>query len=201
MANTAPPQQHAAARPGHSKLLRTIAIVLLALIILVALVVLIIWLVIKPKRLVYTIEDGSIHNFNLTNDHLDANFYFAIRAYNPNKKVKIYNDKVEVSVFYNDQKVAFNSVSPFSQPHQNVTRIKVGLLARNASLDQEDSKDLRLEKSSGEIEFEVKVKSRIRYRVGKWKSSRRTMKVTCKGVMLHTSSHKGFDRNYCNVDL
>ncbi|XP_074349134.1 uncharacterized protein At1g08160-like [Apium graveolens] len=201
MANTAPPPQHAAARPGHSKLLRTIAIVLLALIILVALVVLIIWLVIKPKRLVYTIEDGSIHNYNLTNDHLDANFYFTIRAYNPNKKVKIYNDKVEVSVFYNDQKVASNSVGPFFQPHQDVTRLKVGLLARNATLNQEDSKDIRLEKSSGEIEFEVKVRSRIRYRVGKWKSSRRTMKVTCKGVMLHTSSHKGFDRNYCDVDL
>lgn len=201
MANTAPPPQRTTAGPRPSKLLRTIAIVLLALIILVALAVLIIWLVVKPKRLVYTIEDGSIKGFNLTNDHLDANFYFAIRAYNPNKKVKIYNDKVEVSVYYNDQKVAFNSVSPFFQPHQNVTRLGVSLLARNASLNHEDSKDLRLEKSSGEIEFEVKVKSRIRYRVGKWKSSHRTMKVTCKGVMLHTSSSKGFDRNYCDVDL
>lgn len=199
MANTPITTQHA--RPGYSKLLRTIAIVILALIIIVALAVLIIWLVIKPKRLVYTIEDGSIHGFNLTNDHLDANFYFAIRAYNPNKKVKIYNDKVEVSVFYNDQKVAFNSVSPFFQPHQNVTRLGVSLLARNAALHQEDSKDLRVEKSSGQIEFEVKVKSRIRYRVGKWKSSRRTMKVTCKGVMLYTSSSKRFDRNYCDVDL
>ncbi|KAK1373549.1 Late embryogenesis abundant protein [Heracleum sosnowskyi] len=199
MANTPITTQHA--RPGHSKLLRTIAIVILALIILVALAVLIIWLVIKPKRPVYTIEDGSIHGLNLTNDHLDANFYFAIRAYNPNKKVKIYNDKVEVSVLYNDIKVAYNSVSPFFQPHQNVTRLGVSLLARNAALHQEDSKDLILEKSSGQIEFEVKVKSRIRYRVGKWKSSRRTMKVTCKGVMLHTSSSKRFDRNYCDVDL
>ena len=71
MAN--PPSQ----QPRLSKILRYIAIVLLVLIVLVGLAVLITWLIIKPRRFVYTIEEGSIKNYNLTKNHLNATFEFA----------------------------------------------------------------------------------------------------------------------------
>lgn len=199
MANPAPPP--GAAKPRHSVLVRTIAMVLLALIVLVGVAVLIIWLAVRPKRLVYTIEDGSIHGFNLTNNHLNATFNLVIRSYNPNSKVSIYYDKVEVLVSYDDQNVAFNTVAPFFQPRRNVTHLGVKLVAQDVALYGAVAKDLGLEKSSGEVELDVRVKAKIRFKVGVWKSRHRTMRILCSPTLVHFSSSKSFDRTYCDIDL
>ncbi|PSR89913.1 Late embryogenesis abundant protein, LEA-14 protein [Actinidia chinensis var. chinensis] len=197
MANPQPPRSLTQAM-----LVRTIAIVLLALIILVGLSVLIIWLAVRPKRLVYTVEEGSIHGFNLTqNNHLNATFNFVIRAYNPNTKISIYYDKVEAYVFYYDETVAFTTVDPFFQPRRNVTHLGLNLMARDAALEGAAAKDLRLKKSSGEVELDIRVKAKIRFKVGVWKSRHRTLRILCSPTMVHFSSSKGFKRTYCDVDL
>ncbi|KAA8544145.1 hypothetical protein F0562_022219 [Nyssa sinensis] len=162
MAAPAAPAARPAGRPRHSKLVRRIALVLLSLIVLVGIAVLIIWLAVKPKRFVYTIEDGSIHGFSLNNNHLNASFDFVLRAHNPNRRVSLYYDKMEVTVSYNDQTMAFNTVSPFFQRHRNVTRLGVKLMAQDVSLYGSVSKKLRLDKSSGEVELDVRVKAKIR---------------------------------------
>lgn len=194
------PQPQLAARSRHSKLLRLIAIIILALIVLVGLVVLIIWLVVKPKGLAYDIEDGSIHGFGLSNNHLNATFHFVLRAYNPNRKVSIYYDSMEVSVAYDDQTMASNGVQPFFQRHRNVTRLEVQLVAQSLLLSGPVSKDLHLDRSSGKVELEVRVKARIRFKVGIWKSKHRTLRVFCLPE-VHFSSHKDFERTKCEIDL
>ncbi|KAJ9699339.1 hypothetical protein PVL29_008103 [Vitis rotundifolia] len=197
MAPPAPQSQLAARR---SKLLRLIAIIILALIVLVGLVVLIIWLVVKPKGLAYDIENGSIHGFSLSDNHLNATFDFVLRAYNPNRKVAIYYDSMQVSVAYDDQTVASNGVQPFFQRHRNVTRLEVQLVAQSLLLSGPVSKDLQRERSSGKVELEVRVKARIRFKVGTWKSKHRTLRVFCLPV-VHFSSHKDFGRTKCEIDL
>ncbi|KAF7823324.1 late embryogenesis abundant protein [Senna tora] len=158
-------QAQAAPTPRRRGLLRYIAMVILALIVLVGIAVLIIWLVLKPKRLEYTLEDASIHNFNLTDaNHLYANFDFTIRAYNPNTRVSIYYDSVEMSVVYEDQTLATSAVSPFFQGHRNVTRLHPRLAAQTVALYGPVKKDLGLERASGDIELDLWVKARIRFK-------------------------------------
>lgn len=188
-------------RPRHSTLLRGIAITLLALIVLVGLAVLITWLVVRPKRIEYIVEDGSIHNFNLTNNHLNATFNFAIRSYNPNSRVSIYYDSIEASVQYEDQTLAFNVVDPFFQPHGNVTRLDVKLTAQYVPLSGSKSKDISHERSSGGIEIIVLLKARIRFRVGAWKSKDRTLIIWCPHVLVRYSRSNNFARTYCDTEL
>lgn len=201
MANPATqPQQ--AARPGHpNHLLRLIGIVMLALVVLVGIAVLITWLVIKPKALVYTVEDGSVRNFNLTHDHLNATFDFAIRSYNPNSRISVYYDTFDVSVEYDDQIIAFNMVDPFLQPHRNVTRLEVKVTAQNVTLLRSISRNLRLEKASGEIELTLLLNARVRFKVGRWKSQDRSLRISCSHVLMHFSRFKNFERIYCDVEL
>lgn len=183
-------------------LLRCIGITILVLLLLVGLAVLITWLVLKPKQPEYTLEDASIHNFNLTDaDHLYANFDFTIRAHNPNSRVSLYYDTVEVSVGYEGQVLAINGVQPFFQPHKNVTRLQVRLTSQTVALYGSVPKDLRLERRSGDIELDVLLKARIRFKVGLWKSDDRTMRVLCSPVLVHFSKSKGFERVYCDVEL
>ncbi|XP_028756890.1 uncharacterized protein At1g08160-like [Neltuma alba] len=195
-------QDQAAARPRRPGLLRYIAVAILALIVLAGIVVLIIWLVVKPKRFMYSVEDASIHNFNLTDaNHLYANFDFNIRAYNPNSRVSIYYDTMEVAVVYEDQTLATNAVQPFIQRHRNVTNLKVSLTAKTVALYGSLPKDLKLERSSGDIELDVWIKARIRFKVGLWKSNDRTMKIFCSPVLVHFSKSKNFERTLCGVEL
>ncbi|XP_028808161.1 uncharacterized protein At1g08160-like [Neltuma alba] len=185
-----------------SGLLRCIAIGILALIILLGLAVLITWLVLKPKGLVYTVENASIHNFNLTDaNHLYANFDLTIRSYNPNHRVSFYYDSVEISVKYEDQTLATNRVQPFFQPHKNVTRLQARLTSQTVALYGSVPKDLRQERRSGDIELDVLMKARIRFKVGLWKSEDRTMRIFCSPVLVHFSESKGFERVYCDVEL
>ncbi|TKY71602.1 Late embryogenesis abundant protein, LEA-14 [Spatholobus suberectus] len=189
-------------KPKRSNLLRFIAMLILALIILVGIAVLILWLVLKPKRLEYSVEDAAIHNFNLTDaSHLYANFDVTLRAYNPNSRVSIYYDTVEVSVRYEDQTLATNAVQPFFQSHKNVTRLHVGLTAQTVALYESVPKDLRLERSSGDIELDVLMRARIRFKVGAWRSKHRVLRIFCSPVLAYFSKAKSFERAPCEVEL
>lgn len=198
--STAPASRPSQAPKSRPKPIRLIVIVLLALIVLLGLVVLITWLVVKPKRLIYTIEEGSIQNFNLINNHLSANFDFVIRSYNPNKRVSIYYDSIDATVNYNDQMLAFSRIDPFYQRRRNVTRFDLKFTAHSTALSTSASKNLMLEKSSGKIQLDVWLKARIRFKVGAWKSRHRTLRISCTPV-LELSRPKNLKRTYCYAGL
>ncbi|XP_022732002.1 uncharacterized protein At1g08160-like [Durio zibethinus] len=195
--NTAPATQQ---QRRHFNLVRNVATCLLALFVLVGLAVLIAWLVIRPKRFVYTLENGSVQNFNLTDNHLNATFDFVLKAYNPNSRVSLYYDYMETTVTYEAQTVAFNTIDPFFQPHRNVSRVEAKLVALNLALSPSTFKDLRIEKSSGEIEVDVHYKSRIRLKVGIWKSNHRILRIVCPSVIVHLSWYRHFDKIPCEIE-
>ncbi|OVA19478.1 Late embryogenesis abundant protein [Macleaya cordata] len=189
--------------PGQQRrprLLRCVAITMLTIIALVGLAVLISWLAVRPRRLVYTVEDGKVKDFDLRNNHLNGTFIFILRAYNPNNKVSLYYDSIEVVVSYDDQTIAFDVVEPFYQPSSNVTRFEVKPTARSVPLLGSVSRDLKSEKSSGEMELDIKVKAWIRFKLGIWKSSHYNLRVLCSPVVVHLNSSKTFERTYCDVD-
>lgn len=197
----APPPPTQPQPTARSRLVRLIAIILLALIVLVGLAVLITWLAVRPRHLQYSIEDRSVHGFGLSHNHLNASFNFILRAHNPNTRVSIYYDKIEAVVTYKDQTVAFNTVAPFHQPRKNVTHLGVSLVAKDVGLFGDVGRQIRREKGTGQIEVEVNVKARIRFKVGVWKSSRRTLRIECEPVLVRLSSSNGFERTPCDVDL
>lgn len=104
-------------------------------------------------------------------------------------------------MLYEDQTLATTAVQPFFQPHMNVTRLPVQVAARTVALYGSVPKDLRVEKESGDIELEMWVRARIRFKVGLWKSRDRTMRIFCSPVLVHFSRSKGFERTLCDVEL
>ncbi|KAF3952245.1 hypothetical protein ACB098_08G110400 [Castanea mollissima] len=194
-------------QPRHSKLLRYIVIVLLVLIILVGLAVLITWLVIKPRRIVYTVEEASIKHYNLTKNHLNATFEFSIAAANPSSKISIYYDSIKASVkimkYYESSKttIASEVVDPFFQPHRNVTTLDLKLVAQNMPLSGSDYKDIGHARTSGKIELKVSLDARVRFKVGMLKSRKRTLHIRCYPLIVSFSRPKNFDPRNCTSEL
>lgn len=74
-------------------------------------------------------------------------------------------------------------------------------MAKDVGLFGDVGRQIRREKGTGQIEVEVNVKARIRFKVGVWKSSRRTLRIECEPVLVRLSSSNGFERTPCDVDL
>ncbi|KAK9126556.1 hypothetical protein Scep_015402 [Stephania cephalantha] len=201
-----PPRYHPTeGRPERRspRLMTGIAITALTLVALVGLVVLLTWLSIRPKGLNYTIEEAQVHGLNASQTHLNASFDLVFKAYNPNHRISVYYDSIEVSVLYSDQQtLAFDVVEPFYQPSRNVTRLESKPVARTVPLLSSVSRDLKYEKSSGEIGgLVVRVKARIRFKLGSWRSSHYVLRALCFPIVLHLDSSKAFERVGCDADI
>ncbi|RWV87703.1 hypothetical protein GW17_00050275 [Ensete ventricosum] len=186
-------------RPG---ILTCIVFTGLGFIVLVGLVVLIFWLVVRPKPLEYTVDDARVYGFNLTASHaLNATFDLTLRSYNRNHRVSLYYDFMEVTVWYDDQMVAFTEVAPFYQRRRNVTTLDVSAVATSTPLLGSVEKSLKHDRSSGQVGLEVRVRARVRLKVGVVKTKHYTLRVYCAPVLVSFSGTPKFDRVYCDVDI
>lgn len=147
------------------------------------------------------VDSGSIQHLELTNTQLNASFKFGVRAYNPNKRVSVYYDSISATVGFGDQDLAFGVVKPFYQPTKDVTRMYVELAAQNIPLHNSVSKDLLLEKSAGEMDLDLWIKARIRFKVGAWKSTHRTLRIRCSPVIVYLSKPYPFKNTTCFSQL
>ncbi|KMT07907.1 hypothetical protein BVRB_6g146030 [Beta vulgaris subsp. vulgaris] len=176
------------------------AIVCLALIVIVGLAILITWLAIKPKKIQYSVDEGWIRDYNLTNGHLTSTFNFVLRTYNPNHKASIYYDKMDVTVYYRGQNVAYDKVEPFHQPKQNVTRIMFQNTAKDVTLQSDSVKYLKNERNGGQVDLDIKIKAKIRFKVGLLKTRHYKVKILCSPVVVNFSDDKRFQKVDCDVD-
>ncbi|GLT81741.1 hypothetical protein SLE2022_001760 [Rubroshorea leprosula] len=196
MAQTTPQQQRKPFNRGFCFL------VLISIIVVLGLVVLFTWLALRPKKPVYSIESGSLSDFNLNDIHLNSTFYFTIRTHNPNHRVSIYYDAVNSSVTHHNQSIAFSTIPRFFHRRRNVTDLTPKFVARDVALSHANAADLKQENRTGQVELEVHVTARIRFKAGVFKSRHRTLKVLCVPVMVPTTnSSPHFSPVTCETDL
>lgn len=104
---------------------------------------------------------------------------------------------------YDNQMIALTEASPFFQPHRNTTRLDIETVANSTQLQDQVAKDLKHDKSTGNIGLEVRVRARIRFKVGVVKSKHYKLRVYCTPVNVGFSpnSATSFDRVYCDVEI
>ncbi|GAB2274690.1 hypothetical protein Dimus_009460 [Dionaea muscipula] len=195
------PQRRRSPPPNESIRLRPILIALLSLITVVGLIILITWLALRPKKLVHSIEEAFISGFNLTNDHLDSTFNLAISVANINARVSVYHDTMEVGVSYGGQTVAYQQLEPFFQHHKNVTRLNAKPTSKHVALPKNTASDLSHNHEAGEVSVDVRIKSRIRFKVGVIKSRHHTLTANCSGVLINFFSPDKFKTVKCKVKV
>ncbi|EXB88715.1 hypothetical protein L484_015404 [Morus notabilis] len=85
------------------------------------------WLIFLPQELKFTATDASLAQFNLStadNSTLSYDLVLNITIRNPNKRVSMYFDRVQVATNYRKKRfatVTLNSTTPFYQGHKNTT--------------------------------------------------------------------------------
>ncbi|XP_030483834.2 NDR1/HIN1-like protein 1 [Cannabis sativa] len=179
-----------------------LATFILVLIVLSGVTVLIIWPVLNPKRLVFTVEDTSFQYFQISNDNLNASFNFTVQSQNPNSRIAIYYDSIHFKVIYQDQALGVGVMGPLFQPKDEKTRFYLNTTTNNRpiGLPRWASNDLKVQqKKYGKIKVDLEIYGKIRFKVGVWKSSHRTLIVFCPSVWIDFYEVKSFHKSNCNV--
>ncbi|KAA8518500.1 hypothetical protein F0562_015974 [Nyssa sinensis] len=84
--------------------------------------ILIIWAILQPRKPRFVLQDATIFAFNVSSpNYLTSNIQITIYSRNPNDKIGIYYDKLDVYGSYRNQQITYyTSIPPTYQGHKDV---------------------------------------------------------------------------------
>lgn len=96
---------------------------ILTFIVIVLLVVFIIWAVLRPTKPRFILQDATIYAFNLTAPNiLTATLQVTISSRNPNNRIGVYYERLDVYASYHNQQITLPTRLPFAyQGHKDIT--------------------------------------------------------------------------------
>jgi hypothetical protein len=192
-------------RARQMAVLRCLIAALVVTILLAGFVVLIIWLVVQPKPIDYTITRASVRHFNVTpGATVNATFYLTLAADNPNRRVSMRYDLVEFRVLYGDSaQLAVADLPAFRQPRRNETRLDVRAVARSVPVSAQALRELEHDRAAGEVAVDVRMRARVRFKVGGVWSRHYALQALCSPVVigLTPASARSFRSVPCDVAI
>ncbi|XP_010912560.1 NDR1/HIN1-like protein 12 [Elaeis guineensis] len=179
---------------------------ILAFIILNLLIILIIWLALRPTKPKFYLQDASVYAFNVSSPDnlLSTTIRVTISTRNPNARVGIYYDRVDVFTSYKYQQITpATAIPPFYQGQNDVDLWSPFLYAVCVPVAPHLAEAIAQDQSSGFLLVHVKIEGRIRWKMGFWVSGHHDLFVTCP-AFLSRESGKGIkfqQISTCSVDV
>ncbi|KAF7804236.1 NDR1/HIN1-like protein 10 [Senna tora] len=181
---------------------------LLALIVIVGIAILVFWLVVRPQGFKYHVSDAKLTQFEYDNNTLRYDLVLNFTARNPNKKLNIYYDRVEGRASYEDNWFSSTDVITHLNSFRQYTKRSDPMSAHFAGqhvmvLDQQDLDKFNSDKARGAFDIDLKLKFRIRFRLGDFITGDYKPTVKCDlNIPLATSNNAtGFQSTQCDVDF
>ncbi|CAI9774213.1 unnamed protein product [Fraxinus pennsylvanica] len=173
----------------HKKFFFSFSTFLLAILSLVFLV----WLILHPKKPQFSLKDVNIYQLNLSDSNLiNSTVRLTLSSNNPNKKVGIYYDVLQVYASYKSQIITQEtSLPPFYQGNEETNLLSAALdgyqIPVAPSFGYEVGRDQRI----GKFVLTLKVIGRLRWKVGTWVSGRYRFNVNCIAILPFNSIPSG----------
>ncbi|MQM22943.1 hypothetical protein Taro_056002 [Colocasia esculenta] len=180
-----PPRNHSKSRHYCCCLFTTTLKLLIGAAILLGVLALVLWLVLRPNNINVHVNTASLTLFNLTapgsaNNELAFDISTVVAVRNPNRKVGVYYDWLEVGVYYQDQRFSWATVAAFYQGHKNTTTLRNSYVGRVALyLNSAGVQDFEQQRRAGTFDVTLRLRGRARFGVGSIKTPRRDMKANC----------------------
>ncbi|GMY25362.1 Protein YLS9 [Fagus crenata] len=178
---------------------------IISLVVIVGLAILIFWLIFRPNKVNFYVNEASLTQFNFTeNNNLQYNLALNITVRNPNKKIGIYYDKIEARAYYEDQRFDTKLLTPFYQGHKTTSELNPVFQGQKVVLlGTDELSEFNTEKSAGVYNIDVKLYLRIRFKVGKLKTWKMKPKIECdlKVPFGSNGNSAGFEKTKCDIDF
>ncbi|KAL2506962.1 Late embryogenesis abundant (LEA) hydroxyproline-rich glycoprotein family [Forsythia ovata] len=171
--------------------LRRIFAFVIGLIIIFGTITFIVWLVLRPQVPEFRVDSFSVSNFTVGNNSLVSfTSEVSLTARNPNKKMRLDYDHIEAVVFYKSESLADTTIPPFSQDTKSETSIKANFAAAGSYVDNRVVGGINGDRSkNGNVEFNLRMLSRVKFEAKAWRMRRRFLKVFCGDLVVGIPSN------------
>ncbi|XP_015898848.1 NDR1/HIN1-like protein 1 [Ziziphus jujuba] len=154
---------------------------LLIFFLIVLVTVLIIWAILQPSKPRFILQDVTVYTFNASIPNLlTSNFQVTISSRNPNDKIGVYYDRLDVYTTYRNQQITYRTaIPPTYQGHKEVNVWSPFVYGTNVPVAPYNSQALQQDKSTGTVFINIKIDGRVRWKVGTFISGRYHFYVRC----------------------
>lgn len=183
-------------------LLSCLCIIFIALVVLAGIAVLVFWLVVRPTKMKVHVTDAQLTEFNLTDNNLRYNLALNFTIRNPNKKLGIYQDRIEGRAYFEDARFASHELRNLGLLRKKTTNnLNMAFQGQPAVfLDAEEIAEFNRQKTAGVFDIDVKFYFRIRWKLGDFITGKYKPKAKCElRVPLGTTNGGTFRTTKCDV--
>ncbi|KAK9043044.1 hypothetical protein V6N11_071395, partial [Hibiscus sabdariffa] len=177
------------------QLVKRISIAVVGLLTVCAIVILLVWAILHPSKPRFLLQDVTIYGFNLTAPNmLTSNLQITLASRNPNNRIGIYYQKLDVFASYHNQQITLPTLLPRTyQGHRDIT-IWSPFLYGNAVpvapfLEAALTGDMN---GGGLVMLDIKVFGKVKWKVGSWISGRYQINVRCPAYISFSDQIKSF---------
>ncbi|CAA0824325.1 Late embryogenesis abundant (LEA) hydroxyproline-rich glycoprotein family [Striga hermonthica] len=171
--------------------LRRIFAFLIGLVVIFGAVTFIVWLVLRPQLPEFRVDAFSISNFTLGNDsRISFTSEIRLTARNPNKKMTLAYEHIEAVIFYRSESLSETVVPPFWQDTKNETSLTANFAAAGSFVSRTVADEINGDRlGSGNVDFNLRMLSRVRFEAKAWSTQRRFLKVFCGDLIVGVPSN------------
>ncbi|KAG7551480.1 Late embryogenesis abundant protein LEA_2 subgroup [Arabidopsis thaliana x Arabidopsis arenosa] len=166
---------------------------LLGLIVAVAFVVFLVWAILHPHGPRFVLQDVTINDFNISQPNfLSSNLQVTLSSRNPNDKIGIFYDRLDIYATYRNQEVTVARLLPSTyQGHLEATVWSPFLIGSNVPVAPYLSPALNEDLIAGMVLLNIKIDGWVRWKVGSWISGGYHLHVNCPAFITVTGKLVG----------
>lgn len=156
----------------------------------IGLTICITFLILRPTKPTFTLHNAAIMNLNLDEKLptlLTTTLQVMLFSRNPNHRVGIFYDELNVYAVYKDQQITMPTVKPASdyQGTRDMTVWSPYLYGVKIPIDPHLAAELGSEEMSGFLNLRVKIDGKLRWKVGRWRSGHYHINVDCPALFRY----------------
>lgn len=160
----------------------------------ILLIVLITWAILHPRKPRFVLHDATVYAFNVSSDPglLTSTFQVTLASNNPNDKIGIYYDRLDVYATYRDQQITLSTRIPsLYEGHKDIDVWSPLIYGNSVPIAPYNSLALREDQSNGHVMVLIKINGRLRWKVGAFTSGGYHVHVTCPAYINFGSQSAG----------
>ncbi|XVE96309.1 hypothetical protein REPUB_Repub02eG0210200 [Reevesia pubescens] len=178
---------------GRRKFFRRVIACILVFLLIVLITILIIWAILRPSKPRFILQDTTVYAFNTSiSNFLTSNFQVTVSSRNPNDRIGIYYDRLDIYATYRDQQITLRTaIPPTYQGHKEINVWSPFLYGNMVPIAPYFSVALGSEQAAGSVFIMIKIDGRVRWKVGTFVSGRYHLYARCPAYITFGNKSNG----------
>jgi hypothetical protein len=178
-----------------AKRYRLIFFAIAGLIILVLLAVFLVWLILRPTKPRFILQDATIYVFNVSETQpftLTTNMQITVSSKNRMERVGIYYQKLDIYATYRSQQVTPPTSLPTNyQGHREIAVWSPFLCGESVPVAPGLMLALHQDQNVGAVLLNIKIDGNVKWKVGTWFSGKYHLNVNCPAYIKFGERNNG----------